>query len=382
MKRVSRFLIAFGLMAMALPLFISPAGAVSTTYTGLGEGLVVFGTTGPYEQAMVQNTTAGPTYCISIDTPIYPGDILNEASYAQGVAAAPRGELTLEGLATINRIVRNAYPNNNASFPLAGDNNQKAASVQSAIWSFSNNWVLDSANPQNDATVISNYNLIRGWVDGDSSNGEFDIYNPSEPSASLSVDPNSASANTGEKAGPFTVKVSDGTSKVKVTVTNGVAIDSNDNALDPNYEYSNNEQFYITSDTAGTATASIAGRVSSEVGTVYIPEIEGHQLLMAAGNFAGDSEAIAQATFVDAEEVTTTTSQPDVLGTVVTRPGGTGTPANPDVSVLGTSVTSASGKLADTGVNGVSYALLSLGFAMVALGLTLTAVKRLGEIHA
>jgi len=362
-KRVSRFLIAFGLMAMALPLFISPAGAVSTTYTGLGEGLVVFGTTGPYEQAMVQNTTAGPTYCISIDTPIYPGDILNEASYAQGVAAAPRGELTLEGLATINRIVRNAYPNNNASFPLAGDNNQKAASVQSAIWSFSNNWVLDSANPQNDATVISNYNLIRGWVDGDSSNGEFDTYNPSEPSASLSVDPNSASANTGEKAGPFTVKVSDGTSKVKVTVTNGVAIDSNDNALDPNYEYSNNEQFYITSDTAGTATASIAGRVSSEVGTVYIPEIEGHQLLMAAGNFAGDSEAIAQATFVDG-------------------PGGTGTPANPDVSVLGTSVTSASGKLADTGVNGVSYALLSLGFAMVALGLTLTAVKRLGEIHA
>jgi len=378
-KRVSRFLIAFGLMAMAIPLFIAPASAVSTTYTGLGEGLVVFGTTGPYQQAMVQNTTAGPTYCITINTPIYPGDILNESSYAQGVAAAPGGELTLEALATVNRIVRNTYPNNNASFPLAGDNNQKAASVQSAIWSFTNNWVLDPSNPQNDATVIANYNLIRGWVDGDASNGEFDTYSPSEPAASLSIDPNAASANTGEKAGPFTVKVSDGVSKVKVTVTNGVAVDSNDNPIDPNYEYSNNEGFYVTSDTAGVATASIVGQVSSDLGTVYIPEIEGHQLLMAAGNFAGESEASAQATFVDVEEETTTTTEPEVEGTIVTRP-----PATDDtgVSVRGTSVTSASGTLADTGVNGVSYALLAMGFSMIALGLTLTAVRKLGEIHA
>jgi hypothetical protein len=375
-KRISRLLIAFGLVAISMPFFISSASAVSTTYTGLGEGQLVYGTDGVYEQAMVQNTNAGPTYCISVNTPIYPGDLLNEASFAEAIAAAPGGELTLSGLQKIVRIVKNLYPNDNPDFPIAGDINQKAASVQSAVWSFSNNWDLNTADSRNDATVIANYNLIRGWVDGDSANGELPAF-VSEPEASISVDPESATAETNEKAGPFTVKIQDGTSKVKVTVTGGIAVDSSGVALDPNYEYGNHEQFYITKTTAGSATAEIAGSVNSAPGRPFIPIIKGHQLLIGLLPFEGESVVSATATFtdpeIDPEDPGVVTTDPEVQGTSVTRP-------TSGVQVKGTSVSA--GTLANTGVNGISLAFLSMGVAMLVLGLTLTSFRKLGEIHA
>lgn len=373
MKRLSRLFIAIGLTIVALPIFLASASAVSTTYLGLGNGLVVYGTTGPYEQAFVRNTTAGPTYCISIDTPIYPGDVLNEGSFTEAVAAAPGGELTEDNLKQIVRIVRNTFPNNNPSYPLAGNDDQKAASVQSAVWSYSNTWELDPSNPLNDATVIANYNLIRSWLDGDASNGELPEYTPAEPPASLEIDPANASAVAGGKAGPFTVKIQDGTSKVKVTVTDGIAVDSLDNPIDPNYEYSNNEQFYIQRDTAGTATAEIAGQVNSSPGRVFIPEIEGNQLLISVVPFEGDSQANATAEFTE-DENTTTTTEPDVEGTIVTRPPEGGT--TPQVVVGGTQVQR--GTLAETGLNGLSVASFAMGIAMIILGLTLTSLRRLG----
>lgn len=374
MKRISRLLIALGLVAISMPLFMSSASAVSTTYNGLGEGLVVYGTTGPYEQAFVRETSAGPTFCIAIDTDIYPGEILNEASFAEAVAAAPRGELTLANLEKIVRIVQNLYPNENASYPLAGDINQKAASVQSAIWSYSNIWELDPANAANDATVIANYNLIHQWLDGDASNGELPDY-AGEPAASLSVDPTNATADAGSKAGPFTVKIQDGTSKVKVTVTDGIAVDSAGNALDPNYEYSNNEQFYILRDAVGTATAEIAGNVTAPPGKPYIPVIEDHQLLIGLKPFAGESVVSAQASFTEVEGTQVTDPEdPTVIveGTQVTRDTG--------VQVKGTSVSA--GTLANTGINGMSLASLAFGVAMIALGLLLGSFKKLGEIRS
>lgn len=353
-----------------MPLFMSSASAVSTTYQGLGEGLVVFGTTGPYEQAMVQNTTAGPTFCIAIDTEIYPGEVLEEASFAEAVAAAPRGELTIAGLEKITRIVQNLYPNENPAYPLAGNIDQKAASVQSAIWSYSNNWELDPSNPQNDATVIANYALIHQWLDGDAANGELPDF-AGEPSASLVVDPANASADISGKAGPFTVKIQDGTSKVKVTVTDGTAVDSAGNALDPNYEFSNNEQFYITRTTAGDATAEIVGNVTSAPGRPFVNLIEGHQLLVGLKPFEGESVANVKATFTDPGVKPT---DPIVEGTSVTNNGN-----NAGIQVKGTSAT---GTLANTGINGMSLAALALGVAMLALGLSLTSFRKLGEIHS
>ncbi len=349
---------------------MSAANAVTTTYQGLGEGQVVFGITGPYEQAFVQQTSAGSTYCISIDTEIYPGELLNEGTFADGVAAAPGGHLTIGALQTIYRIVNNAYPNDNPSFPIAGDINQKAASVQSAIWSFSNDWDLDPANPENDPVVIANYNLLRGWVDGDEANGEFPAF-VEEPAASLSVDPTSTTAEINEKAGPFTIRIQDGESKVKVVVTDGTAVDSNGNELDPNYEYGDGEGFYITRSTTGTATAQISGEVTTAPGTVYIPVIVGHQLLLGAEDFRGTSTVNVEATFQDS---TVAPSEPDVGGITVERPA-----AGSGVTVAGTTV---SGTLAETGLNGMSLAAVCLGMAMLVLGMTLNAMKKLSEIHA
>lgn len=356
-----------------MPLFMSSAAAVQTTYTGLGEGLVVYTTDGQYHQAMVQNTTAGPTWCVDALTPIYPGDILDETSFED----AAWGQLTVDALKTVYRIASNSYPNENPSFPLSGDNNQKAASVQSAVWYFTDpGWILDPAEPRNDATVLANYNQLLAWTDGDASNGEFPVY-PDVPVASLAVDPENASGEVGELIGPFTVKISDPSSKVTVSVTDGIAVDSLGVPLDPGYEYSNNEQFYITSDTPGTATATITGDVVAPPGRVFIaPE---RQRLFSITEFAGESTVAATATIVD----TTSTSEPSttVEGTVVTTsPVDTGDTESPTVIVGGTSVSA--GTLPNTGLNGMSIASFALGIAMLVVGLTLNSVSKLRGLHS
>lgn len=352
---------------------MSSASAVSTTYTGLGEGQIVYGTDGLYEQAMVQNTTGGPTFCISINTPIYPGDLLNETTYSDAVANSPGGELTLDALHNIYRIVVNTYPNDNPSYPLAGDNDQKAASVQSAIWSYSNDWDLDPSEPRNDATVVANYNLIHQWLDGDASNGELPAFG-SEPVASLSVDPASASGATGDDLGPFTVHINGAGSKVKVVVTDGVAVDSTGTAIDPNFEYSDLEQFYITRDSAGVATATVAGSVVAPPGIVFRPLTAEKQLLIGLMDIQGESEAQVEATFEDPGTIPTTT--PEVLGTSVSQNTASG------VSVQGESVSrAAAGTLANTGLNGMSIAAFAMAIAMLVMGLTLSALAKLREIH-
>jgi hypothetical protein len=363
---------------------MSSANAVTTTYTGLGEGQIVYGTDGLYEQAMIQNTTAGPTYCIAINTPIYAGDVLNETDFAGALNPAP-DELTVQALQTINRIILHTYPNDDPQYPLDGDNNQKAASVQSAIWSISNNWTLDPNEPRNDAVVLANYNKIHDWVDGDLANGELPAF-AGEPQASLSVDPTTANGHKNEKAGPFTVHVADGTSKVKVTVTNGTAVDQNGDAIDPNYEYGDGEAFYLTRSSAGTASAEIAGTVAAPPGLVFKipvdqdPRDPKTQRLVSLTEFAGESIARVTAVFDDP----TTTSTPDVEGTSVTQTSGVG---GSGVQVKGEQLvrpaaTGAAGTLATTGINGTSMAALSMGLALVALGLTLSGLTKLRTIHA
>jgi hypothetical protein len=303
-------------------------------------------------------------------------------SWMKCLQEAAFGQLTVDALRTIYRIAANTYPNENPSFPLSGDNNQKAASVQSAVWYHSDpGWILDPAEPRNDATVLANYNQILQWVDGNDANGEFPVY-PNDPIASLDVDPENATGEVGDLVGPFTIKISDAASRVKVTVTNGVAVDSAGNAIDPNYEYSNNEGFYIVSDAPGTATAEITGDVVAPPGRVFLaPE---RQRLFGLKDFAGETTVVATATIL--ASTTTTTTTVDVEGTsVTTGPATTAAPVdvdNNDVQVGGESVTAAAGALPATGFNGMSAASLALGVALLALGITLNALSKMRSLHS
>lgn len=372
MKRVSRILMVLGLMAMSLPLFLTSASAASVTYTGLGEGLWVTGNDGQGAQAMVQNTTDGKTWCVEYNAWIFPGDVLEKITIPEGVG----GALTLENAKTIYRIMINSYPQENPAFELDGTIDEKAASIQSAIWSFSNpGWEPERFPGVNLPVVISNFDKIRGWVDGDPSNGEFPAYEDYQPS--ITIDPTSKEGSSGDLVGPFTINLH-AVSKVKVSATGGTVVDSLGVPIDPNYEYSNHEQFYLTRDEKGTATATVTGTSDAAPGSIYYAE--GKQRLIAINDPAVVLSENVEAIFDPGEETTTTTSTSspvEVEGTSVTS-GET----NTGVQVKGDSVTSASGTLATTGLNGISLTTFAMGFAMLLMGIALQSFKKLSEIHA
>lgn len=358
-----------GLLTMTLPMFTSSASAVQATYLGLGEGLWVTGNDGVRSQAMVQNTTVGPTWCVDYYVAVFPGDVLDEVPLTEGVG----GELTIENLRTIYRIVLNSYPNENPAFPLEGNNDQKAAAIQSAIWSFSNpGWELDRVDVRNPQVLLDNYDKIRGWVDGDAANGEYPTY-PSDPQASLSVDPENATGEVGTVVGPYTVNLVGGS--VNVTVTGGTLVDSSGNALDPATDFSDGDQFYITSDSEGTVTATVAGEVVAPPGSVYFAPLK--QRLVGISEGEGETEVQVSAQFTPTTTTTSTTVEPvpTVQGTSVTR-----VPAvsDPGVKVAGTSV-SATGALPTTGAD---RNIFYLGFTLMILGGTLLSLKKLSTVYA
>ena len=155
-------LVALGSAYLAISQRDAQASSVMT-FTGLGQHSTVRGTyTDSAGTAHPVTASAGemlatvdgvPTqgYCIDFTHGISGGASLPEADWAQ--MPVPPGRID-----SIAWVLNHFYPQDDPKYPLQGTVAQKAASVQAAIWHFSDGFDLGTSG--NDAVISANYTAI------------------------------------------------------------------------------------------------------------------------------------------------------------------------------------------------------------------------------
>ena len=108
----------------------------------------------------------------------------------------------------VARLLNDYFPNDREPAALA-DDNEKAAAVQAAIWYFSDNYVLNTADPLHDA-VADIVNAVRTQPP---------LVQPPPPS--LTITPSTVAGSTGTPTGPFTVTVTGASTTAVVAVDKG-----------------------------------------------------------------------------------------------------------------------------------------------------------------
>jgi len=246
-----------GLMAVTTS---DHAKALSTaTMTGIGAGQSVSGSNHSGFAGLINVTVDGvpsQTYCIDIGHHISSGQTQEEADWA---------DANVPNIETVARILNNYYPNTNGSLPgaylLSGSNNQLAASVQAAIWHFTDSFDL---NPGNDATVVSNYNAILAAV----ADGVLPL--ASDPTPSLELDPVNLVGTEGEVLGPFTVETTAGPGSVTLAATNGAQILEWPSLAPFGGSASDGTQVALQLGAAGTSTLTASAHATVQAGRVFV----------------------------------------------------------------------------------------------------------------
>jgi len=206
-----------------------------------------------------------------------------------------------EDLAKIKWILLNSYPTVKAKDVLAAaeasDADQSAewahftlveqvyAGTQAAIWHFSDGMDLDT-NKHSRGKIRKVYDyLVENAADV-----------PEQPHT-LTIDPASASAETGEKAGPFTVAVSPAeTTTATLTVTGGKAVDKDGNEI---ASVQTGKEFWLVATGEGEVTVQATAEVTMPAGRVFVhqTEVNKKQKIILAGTLTEELTAEAKATF-------------------------------------------------------------------------------------
>lgn len=354
---VRRCLAPFSALALVLALVIVTAGpaaaASEADFVGMGDHTTVYGRvgdSGPWRSYMAGEMLlaidGGETvvgYCIDIQTSI-------SAATGTGLPEVPWG---LSGIANLDQVsyVLNTYVP--GSSLLSGTADEKAASIQAAIWHLTDDFNLRT-NDSNAAAVIANYNAILAAIPAEGL--------PVEPAPSLAITPAALTAYVGSAAGPFTVDTT-GT-ELPLTIPAGVQVVDWASRL-PITSVSDGDVFGIVGTTVGsvevpaTATATIhAGRVFAHLDPSGDPVVQ--RLILAQTSEATTSASVT-ATFEE-EEVTTTTTEPESTTTTAAP-----TTSTTETDVLGNVVDSelprtgdSTGWLAVTGIAVISLGVLAL----------------------
>lgn len=320
---------------------VTITGGETTPIAGSQNGQPVSGVLG----GLVQIDGVLQAYCV---------DTGHVAAVGQTkTAVAPTDLIGIGGINAANlpvlvAIISFEYPNTDPRFPLVGSPAIQSAAVQSALWHFSDGFELDQVN--NPADMIANYNTILDRV----ANNAY----PSLQGADNTMieSPADTEGVVGEVVGPFTVRTH--ASILTLAITGATRVDELGNP-NPDTAMSNGEQFYLLSNTVGSATATVTGqnRIPNAVG--LFPEGQGataEQALLSVDVLAEEVSAQATASWVE-EEVT-----PPVVGGVQVE-----APQQP-VAVKGAQVV---GSLPvtgnDNGVLWVGVALVLAGALVLAL---------------
>jgi len=231
-----------------------------------------------------------PAFCIDFHTKV----ALNK-NYQEGTW----GESQVGNLGKVQWVLTHGYPNADAAKLLtsAGATVPAGAKAddllyfgtQIAIWHFSDGVTLGDWVAGKGLLAKEQYDVVKKVRDHLVTNAT----DQPEPKAELSVDPASAKAVVGEKAGPFTVKGPAG--DITVAVSGGSAVDA---AGKPVTTITNGGQFWLTATGAGEAKVTVSAEGSVSFGRVFL--FTGNyaaQKLILGGSTGETVTAKAQAAF-------------------------------------------------------------------------------------
>ncbi|MFG3711488.1 Cys-Gln thioester bond-forming surface protein [Micromonospora sp. NPDC047730] len=303
--RIALATVAGGALALG---FAAPAAAAETTgvakSVGVSVKLLLDGK--PKSAGALALKIDGklvPAFCIDYHT-----NVAIDGRYKEGTW----DESQVKNLGKVQWVLTHGYPNADSATLLAAAGAtvpEKADAkkllyfgTQTAIWHFSDgitlgDWVKDKGllgKQQYDVVKKVHDHLVANATD------------QPEPKAELSVDPASAKATVGDKAGPFTVKGPAG--DIAVAVSGGSAVDAEGK---PVTTITNGGQFWLTADGAGEVEATVSAKGSVSFGRVFLFTGEkAAQKLILGGSTGETVTAKAQATFAAAPTESPSPSAP------------------------------------------------------------------------
>lgn len=323
-----------------------------------------------------------PVYCIDFHTPV-----AKNAPYDEGTWS----ESEVKNLNKVQWVLTKGYPNGDAAALLkaadaSGDGMRESTrdkllyfATQTSVWHFSDGINLGAWDDRRGLTERREYDVIKKVYDYLTTNA----VGVPEPKSELSVDPASATAIAGAKAGPFTVKGPAG--EIKVTVTGGAAVDANGAPVSVT---TNGGQFWLTGTEAGKAAVTLTAEGSVSFGRVFLfrGNKDKHQKLILGGTVGEKLNAGAEATFTSAPPASPSPSvtSPTPSATVSTPAGeeptpseSVSTPAGEESSSPAPSTTPV-GNNGDLPLTGSSTAVVIGGgiLLLVAGGVALLMVRR------
>ncbi|WP_091290173.1 thioester domain-containing protein [Micromonospora halophytica] len=204
-----------------------------------------------------------PVFCIDFHTPV-----ARDGEYTEG----SWDESKVKNLGKVQWVLTHGYPNAEraellakAGATLPGGLSQKRRDTllyfgtQTAVWHFSDG--IELGDWQSGLTKATEYEVIKKIHDYLITNAT----DQPEPKAELTVDPATATANAGDKAGPFTVKGPAG--DITLKVTGGTAVDAEGR---PVTTTTNGGQFWLTAADAGKVTVTVSAQDSVSFGRVFL----------------------------------------------------------------------------------------------------------------
>ncbi|GIJ23094.1 thioester domain-containing protein [Micromonospora lutea] len=235
-------------------------------------------------------------YCIDYHT-----SVAIDGTYQEGTWDASQ----VKNLAKVQWVLTHGHPNADSAALLAaagatmpdGTNEQESVNLlyfgtQTAVWHFSDGIKLGDWVAGRDLLSKSKYDVIKKVHDYLVANAT----DQPEPRAELSIDPTTATATVGEKAGPFTVKGPAG--DITLAVTGGTAVDAEGAPVSTT---SNGGQFWLTAEGAGEVSVTASAADSVSFGRVFLyTGKKAAQKLILGGSTGATVTAKAAATFAEA----------------------------------------------------------------------------------
>ncbi|MEV4821324.1 thioester domain-containing protein [Micromonospora sp. NPDC049274] len=280
-----------------------------------------------------------PAFCIDYHT-----NVKLDGKYDEGTW----DKSEVQNLGKVQWVLTHGYPNADSAALLAAAHVTPPAKIgkkqldtllyfgtQTAVWHFSDGIELGAwekgLQPRDQYAVIQG---VRDYLVANATDQP-------EPRAELAVDPASATATVGGKAGPFTVKGPAGA--ITVAVTGGTAVDAEGK---PVTTTTNGGQFWLAAEAAGTVNVTLTAQDSVSFGRVFLfTGAKAAQKLILGGSTGATVTARAGATFTATPATPPATSSPTPSASSAT-PSASAQPASPAPS---TSPVSNGGALPLTG---------------------------------
>ncbi|MBQ0905981.1 thioester domain-containing protein [Micromonospora sp. U21] len=258
-----------------------------------------------------------PAFCIDYHTSVK----LN-GKYEEGTW----DESQVKDLGRVQWVLTHGYPNAESTALLAAAGVTAPTKIekkrldtllyfgtQTAVWHFSDG--IELGDWEQGLLAPKQYEVVKGVRDYLVAHAT----DQPEPRAELSVDPASATATVGGKAGPFTVKGPAG--DITVAATGGAAVDAEGR---PVTTTTNGGQFWLAAEGAGTVTVTLTAQDSVSFGRVFLFTGGKAQKLILGGSTGATVTARAAADFTAAPSPSVSPSTP--------APSATPSPATPSAT--------------------------------------------------